>query len=203
MELIEACLFDWGGVLIEEPSQALYKYCAGALDVPLEQYIKAHKKYDDDFVKGQSTEQQFWSNVCSDLKREPPKVHSLWYAAFEAVYQPREPVFNLTVELNMNGYKTAILSNTEPPSVHFFYKQGIDKFFDAAIFSCVEHTKKPQRQIYDIAAGRLGVQASQCVFIDDKIEFTKAAEAAGMKAIFFRSLEQIKFELENLGVRTE
>lgn len=203
MELIEAVIFDWGGVLIEEPSQALYRYCADALDVPLEQYINTHKKYDDDFITGQFSEQQFWSKVCSELNKGPPKMKSLWFAAFEAAYKPRENVFALTVELDTNGYKTAILSNTEPPSVQFFYKQGIDKYFDAAIFSCIEHTKKPERKIYDIAAGRLGVQASQCVYIDDKIEFVKAAQAAGMKGILFKCFEQIKFELENLGVKTE
>ena len=203
MKLIEAVIFDWGGVLIEEPSGDLYRYCAKALDVPIEQYITAHKTYDDDFATGKINEKEFWEKVCAELKKEMPQIKSLWYAAFEAAYKPREDVFTLAVELDANGYQTAVLSNTEPPSVQFFYKKGIDKFFDAAIFSCVEHTKKPERKIYDIAAGRLGLRASQCVYIDDKIEFTKAAEAVGMKAILFKSFRQIKSELENLGVRTE
>jgi putative hydrolase of the HAD superfamily len=203
MDLIEAVIFDWGGVLIEDPSAELYQYCANALDVPLEQYIQAHKKHDDDFATGQFTEEQFWAKVCGELNKEPPKkIKSLWYAALETAYKPREAMFNLIVELDSNGYKTAILSNTEPPCVQFFYKQGIDKYFDAAVFSCIEHTKKPQRKIYDIATGRLGVQASQCVFIDDKIEFVKAAEAVGMKGILYKSFEQIKYELEKLGVKT-
>jgi len=202
METIQAVIFDWGGVLIEDPAPALYEYCAAALDVPTAEYIKAHLAFESDFIKGQISEEQFWDRVCAYLGKEKPKAASLWSLAFEKAYRPRQEMINLAVELDENGYKIAVLSNTEPPCVPFFYKQGLDRLFETAIFSCVEKVRKPERKIYDLTAARLGVQPFECVFIDDKIEHVEGAKNSGMKAILFKSAEQIKNELERLGVRT-
>lgn len=203
METIEAVIFDWGGVLIEDPAAALYSYCAEALGAGLQEFINIYQKFESDFITGNVTEEQFWSAVCGDLKKQKPAVKSLWYAAFEAAYRPRNEMFVLADELDENGYRTAVLSNTEPPAVKFFYNKGLDKLFETAIFSCVEHTRKPERKIYDLAAGRLGLKAFQCVFIDDKIEYVKAAEAAGMSGIWYRSFPQVESELKTLGVDTD
>jgi putative hydrolase of the HAD superfamily len=202
METIEAVIFDWGGVLIEDPAPAIYSYCAEALDVPIDEYLKAHLTFEADFIKGLINEEQFWERLCHNLSREKPKVVSLWSLAFEKAYRPRQEMFNLAVELDENGYKIAILSNTEMPAVRFFYKQGLDRLFDTVIFSCVEKLRKPERKIYDLTATRLGVKSFQCVFIDDKIEYIEAAKQAGMKGILFKGIELTKSELESLGVRT-
>jgi putative hydrolase of the HAD superfamily len=202
METIQAVIFDWGGVLIEDPSPALYRYCADALDAPIDEYVKAHLASEDDFLKDKINEEQFWQQVCRRLSRQTPKAASLWSLAFEKAYRPREEMFNLAVELDENGYKIALLSNAEMPAVRFYYKEGLDSLFETAVFSCVEKLRKPEIKIYDICATRLGVKSFQCVLIDDKTENVEGAKKAGMKAILFKTVEQAKNELENLGVRT-
>jgi len=169
----------------------------------VEEYIRAHLKFEDDFVTGRISEEQFFSKVCTELKKDKPAVESLWSIAFEKAYRPREDMFALADELQENGYATAVLSNTEQPSVRYFYQKGYDQIFDTAVFSCLEGMKKPDKRIYDLTVGRLGLAAGECVFIDDKPEFVAGAIAAGLQGIVFKNIRALIKELSLLGVNTD
>ncbi|MHC4726767.1 MAG: hypothetical protein ACYS17_06005, partial [Planctomycetota bacterium] len=67
MEAIESVIFDWGGVLIEDPAPGLVKYCSEALAVSKEDYIKAYNKFGGDFQKGVISEEEFWERMCGEL----------------------------------------------------------------------------------------------------------------------------------------
>ena len=201
METIRVVIFDWGGVLIEDPAGALLRYCADVLGVGVEDYTRAYRLFEVEFVTGKITEDRFWSKVCGELGVSKPKVSSLWGQAFAAAYKPKEEVFALAGKLHKNGYKTAVLSNTERPSVDFFFRQGYD-MFDATVFSCLEGVKKPEREIYGLVVSRLGVKSEECIFIDDRIECVEGAKAAGLKAVLFENTEQVRSELSKLGVKT-
>jgi putative hydrolase of the HAD superfamily len=199
MERIEAILFDWGGVLIDNPAPGLMAYCAEALRVSVADYQQAHNRHGEPFQKGLIPEATFWQQVCADLHRLLPEVPSLWGQAFRAVYSPRPDVFDWAGQLRQHGYKIALLSNTEQAAMEFFQELRYD-VFDAAVFSCAEGTIKPERELYEVAARRLGVLPSQCAFIDDKQLFVDGAIQAGMKAVLYENLDQVKQALKSLGV---
>jgi FMN phosphatase YigB (HAD superfamily) len=67
MERIQAIIFDWGGVLIEDPAPGVVRYCAKALGISEEDYRRAGNLYMNDFQTGLVTEQQFWLNMTSYL----------------------------------------------------------------------------------------------------------------------------------------
>lgn len=199
MERIEAILLDWGGVLIDNPAPGLMAHCAEALRVSVADYQQAHHRHGEPFQKGLIREATFWQRVCADLHRPLPEVPSLWGRAFRAVYSPRPAVFAWAGQLRTQGYKTALLSNTEQPAMEFFRELRYD-VFDAAVFSCAEGTIKPEREIYEVAARRLGVLPARCAFIDDKQLFVDGAIQAGMKAVLYENLDQARQALKSLGV---
>lgn len=199
MGIIESVIFDWGGVLIDDPVPGLMKYCSEALAVSKENYMKAHSKFAEDFEKGLIEEDIFWERMCSELGVSRPKAPSLWADAFEAAYMPREDMFSLAGGLGTKGYKTAFLSNTEKPAMQFFHRFGYD-MFDVLVFSCAEGTRKPERRIYELTVQRLGSEAEQSVFIDDKPEYINGAKQAGLNTILFENISQVKNELIRLGV---
>jgi HAD superfamily hydrolase (TIGR01509 family) len=57
---------------------------------------------------------------------------------------------------------------------------------------------KPDPEIYIMTAEKLGVEPSECIFTDDSPRYCEAAEAVGMKAVHYRTLDQFKRELEQL-----
>jgi putative hydrolase of the HAD superfamily len=198
-EVIESVIFDWGGVLIEDPAPGILKYCSEALGVSKEDYIKVYDRFGGDLQKGLVSEEEFWGKMCGGLGVSKPKVPSLWADAFKAGYVPREEMFSLVAWLGKKGYKTAFLSNTEEPAMQYFHQLGYD-MFDVLVFSCAEGTSKPERRIYELTVQRLGVEAGQSVFIDDKPEYIKGAQKAGLNTILFESISQVKSELARFGV---
>ena len=196
---IEAILFDWGGVLIEDPAPGLVDYCAEALGVPVPQYVQAHNKHAGPFQRGLVAEEVFWQRVCGELGRPLPEQASLWGDAFRAVYAPREEVFALSRRLRERGYRTSLLSNTEVPAMEFFLELGYD-VFDALTFSCAEGVAKPQREIYEVAARKLGTTPARCVLIDDRLDFIEGARNAGMQGIVYEDTGQVRRDLGALGV---
>jgi len=201
-ENIKAVIFDWGGVLIDDPAYPLVQYFAKALNVAEADYQKAYYKFQEDFHKGILTEDKFWAKVCEQLNVPRPKVHSLWGQGFKAVYSPKRKVFSLAKSLRKKGYKIGFLSNTEEPSMCFFYQQGYD-IFDALVFSCEEEVMKPQKVIYKRVVDMLGVKPKEAVFIDNNPEFVDGAKQAGLNAILFKDIDQIKKELADLSVKVD
>lgn len=199
MEQIESVIFDWGGVLIDDPRPGILRYCAEAFGVPLEDYTPVHDSFLDEFHKGKISEETFWLQITGKLGKSMPPTRSQWYEAFRSAYVPKQEMFHLASSLHDKGYKTAILSNTELPAVRFFHEQGYN-MFDLLVFSCVERVMKPERRIYEITLERLGLKAEQAVFIDDRQDFIAGAKQAGLNAILFEGIDQLKRELTELAV---
>ena len=199
MEKIESIIFDWGGVLIDDPRPGILQYCSEAFGVPLEDYTPVHDLFLDEFHKGMINEETFWQEIARKLGRPTPKVPSLWYEAFRSAYVPKQEMFRLASSLHDKDYKTALLSNTELPAVRFFHERGYN-MFDVLVFSCVEGVMKPERRIYEITLERLGSKARQAVFIDDRQDYIAGAKQAGLNAIFFEGINQLKRELTELAV---
>lgn len=198
--MIESVIFDWGGVLIEDPRPALLRYCANAFDVPLEHYAPVHDSFLDEFQKGRINEVEFWRRISQKLGRPAPPVPSLWPGAFRWAYVPRREVFRLVSALHASGYKTALLSNTELPAAQLFRALGYD-MFDALVFSCEQGVAKPEPRIYEITLEKLGSTAPRSVFVDDKPDYIEGAKAVGINTILFTDIEQLKRDLIALGVK--
>ncbi len=199
MERIDSVIFDWGGVLIDDPAPGLMRYCAQALSVTKEDYIRTHDKFAADFQKGLISEDTFWERICAELDVPKPKAPSLWADAFKTAYVPREDMFSLAERLGKNGYKTALLSNTEAPAMQFFYQLQYD-MFDVLVFSCAEGTRKPESKIYELTIQRLGSRPEQSVLIDDKPGYINGAKQAGLNTILFENINQLKNALAKLGI---
>jgi len=200
METIESVIFDWGGVLIDDPRPGLLRYCADAFGVSQELYTPVHDSFLDEFGKGLISEEEFWQGISRKLGKPAPQVSSLWSAAFRSACKPRAEMFGLASSLHKRGYKTALLSNTELPAVEFFHEFGYD-MFDALVFSCEQGVAKPEPRIYEITLEKLGSKAARSVFIDDRQDCIQGAKAVGLHTILFTGIGQLKRDLIRLGVK--
>jgi len=59
---------------------------------------------------------------------------------------------------------------------------------------------KPDEKIYRDALFKLGMDAAECVYIDDLEENVTAAGRLGMHAIHYQNPRQLLKALENLGI---
>ena len=98
-----------------------------------------------------------------------------------------------------SAYKTAMLSNIGVGSIEKrFNATELQQHFDVVVLSGEVGYAKPEPEIYEIAAERLGVRLDECIFTDDREEFCEAARAVGMQAIVYKDFRQFRTDLEQL-----
>lgn len=100
-------------------------------------------------------------------------------------------------------YRLAVLSNTDP--LHVGHMESSYEFlflnhFPVRIYSCRVGASKPSPLIYKAALRACKVRSEEAIYIDDVPAYAEAAERLGMKGIVFRSPDQLKGELLELGV---
>ena len=93
-------------------------------------------------------------------------------------------VRDLLVALHAAGFKQAIGSSAPLVNVELILRiTHSATFFDA--ISSAEDTQrgKPDPQVFQVAAQKLGVPPAQCVVVEDAVAGVQAAKAGGMKCV--------------------
>jgi epoxide hydrolase-like predicted phosphatase len=97
------------------------------------------------------------------------------------------------------NYKTALLSNaTADLRKQIAEKWHFEDAFDLMVISGEVGLTKPEQGIFELALVKLGVEASQAVFVDDMSRNVEGARRAGLHAIQFRNPQQLKQDLDQL-----
>jgi putative hydrolase of the HAD superfamily len=102
-------------------------------------------------------------------------------------FSPKRELYEGVLELLgdlQKKYKLGMVSNAFPSRrIHELRKNGITKFIpEENIFLSAEiGVWKPNPGIFTIALERLGINGEETVFIDDRLQYLKAAEKAGIK----------------------
>jgi epoxide hydrolase-like predicted phosphatase len=112
---------------------------------------------------------------------------------------PDERMIDAVRTAHINGIRTALVSNTwgirDTPSWY-------DDVFDAVLLSGQEGLRKPDPEIFRLAARRVGAQPNACVFVDDIAPNVEGARAVGMAGVVHRHADITVPKLEELlGIR--
>jgi epoxide hydrolase-like predicted phosphatase len=192
--VVKAVIFDWGGVLIENPAKDLIGFCAEKLGTDQEALAGIFAEYETEYQSGLISESKLWEKVSQQLGTHIPH-YSLWKTAVKAVFKDKLDVLDTVKWLRGKGFKTGFLSNTEKAAQEYFEEKGYSDYFDAVVFSCSEGIVKPDPKIYWQVLQKLDIRPSEAVFIDDNPYFVKGAVEIGINGIIFKSFEQMNLEL--------
>jgi putative hydrolase of the HAD superfamily len=127
------------------------------------------------------------AETCESLVRAIDRAHAernIWCGA-----DPEAP--RVLGELAHAGLRLAVISNTEDGRARDALEAaGLASYFDLVVDSHLVGCKKPDPAIFRLALERLGVEASEAVFVGDSYALDAlAARAAGMRAILLDPLE--------------
>ena len=81
-----------------------------------------------------------------------------------------------------------------------FDKFNLRKYFKIFVSSCYVGLRKPHPEIFKMALDVVQVSADSVVFVDDRSGNVDAANSVGIHGIRYQGSEQLKAELEKLGV---
>ncbi|MEV4498802.1 HAD family hydrolase [Micromonospora arborensis] len=90
--------------------------------------------------------------------------------------------------LRGDGHPLALISNATSDTAEPWPQSPLARRFDVAIFSCDVGLAKPDPAIYHLAAERLGVEPTECVFVGDGAD-GELAGAAAVGMTVFRTTE--------------
>jgi putative hydrolase of the HAD superfamily len=194
---IKAVIFDWGGVLIENPTEGILQYSREVLGIGAGCMLAAYRKLMPYFQEGKISEEEFWKGVRrrTGAKREMPE--SLWLAAFENSYVEKKDVFAVAAELYEIGYRTGILSNTEKPARPLMERESY-RIFDPIVLSWEAGSAKPQNRIFEVLIEALSLNPSEILLIDDVAANITVARQLGLQGLLFTDAETLKADLADL-----
>jgi putative hydrolase of the HAD superfamily len=206
---IRALISDFGGVLTS-PLIGAFASFQEDTGVDLEQLGTAMLSGADrlggahplfELECGRISEERFLEILSEELTPiigEQPKLHSFAEKYFDGL-DPNEEMIALMTELAGRGYRMAILTNNvrewEPI---WRAKLPVDEIFETVVDSAFVGMRKPDPEIYRLTLARLdGVDAAECLFIDDFEINCEAARALDIAAVHFRDNAQAIAEIRS------
>jgi len=95
-------------------------------------------------------------------------------------------------------YRLGIISNAASNMLGELFEPWQVKLFDDAVLSYETGTVKPEPDIYQLAAARLGVLPEECLFVDDIERYCTAATEQGMVSVWHQDTKETIAKMKEL-----
>lgn len=200
---IRAVVFDYGMVLSNAADPTAHARMVAASGLSCEQLDRCYWQNRHNYDLGMKGP-VFWSKVAGDAGTTftPDQISELIEADILMWTSLNEEMLGWVVSLQTAGFRTAILSNMVWELMEYMRQEfGWLAHFDHHTWSCELGIGKPDPAIYLHTCKELDVLPSEALFLDDKIENVASAEAVGLQAILFRSINQLSRDLVARGLQ--
>jgi putative hydrolase of the HAD superfamily len=195
---IQAVYFDLGGVIVRTEYQAPRQHLAERLGLDYEDLINL--VFDSETARqasiGQISEDEHWAVVIRKLHLPESETQTIRDEFFAGDITDLG-LLDFMRSLRKH-YKVGLISNAWSGLRPWIVSKKFEDVFDAMIISAEVGVAKPDARIYQIALEKLGVSASESVFVDDFQENVAGAHAFGMQTVHFIQAEQALKELKRL-----
>lgn len=199
--MIKDTVFDIGGVLADFRVMEFLanKGFDGAM---IKRILKASvmSPYWGKFERGELTEEETLQGFASadpEIEAELRKA----FSSVEGMLTSRDFAIPLVQGLKEAGYGVYYLSN--------YSRKAYDEcgsslafmpYMDGGLVSFRVGKTKPDPEMYRMFLSEYGLEAGECVFIDDTEENVEVAKTLGFEGIVFRTPEELVKDLKEMGV---
>lgn len=174
-------VFDYGRVLCA-PTTAI-PGLAGRLGVPRQDFELAYWAHRNAYDRG-ATDLDYWQAIGDTVGVDVDRETAAELTALDIEGWSRlEPAsLALLEDLADAGAALALLSNAPVSFARFAERQPWARHFRELVFSGDVGMAKPEAEIFELLVARLGAEAGDCLFFDDKEANVAGARAAGLRA---------------------
>jgi putative hydrolase of the HAD superfamily len=172
-----AVVFDMYGTLTPSWPKAFWdqqkRLCAAPLGVPEDAWIEALDATWHERVSGlYGSVAETFLTVAARLGHSPSEAQlaasvAARYASYRDFQELRPDALETLRTLRAAGLKTALVSDCTAELPEVWDELELAGFFDVAVFSSRERTRKPDPELFRAAAERLGVAPEQCLYVGD------------------------------------
>lgn len=201
---IKAVLFDMDGLMIDTES------------LSTEAFIKSAKVQGYNMTKEETLKvlgytkasiYQFWIDYFQGTKVDGKKLVDDHYEYIEKVLYTVGPekmpyVEELLKYLRENNYKIAVASSSDTADIkNNLEKTKLEKYIDEIASGAEVENGKPAPDVFLLAAERLGVDAKDCLILEDSKAGIKAGKASGAKVFMVPDMFTVDKECEDTADR--
>jgi epoxide hydrolase-like predicted phosphatase len=195
---MKGLLLDWGGVLTTNVFDSFRDFCvAEGLAPDAVKRLFREEPRARELVRGLETsslsEDEFGERFGELLELDDRT--GLIERMFGGV-RPDDRMMAAVRSARAAGLRTGLISNSMGGAS--YDRSLFPQLFDGVVISGEVGLHKPQPEIFLMGAERAGLEAEQCVFVDDLRENCEGAEAVGMTAVLHRGADTTVPELERL-----
>jgi putative hydrolase of the HAD superfamily len=201
LPLISAIFWDVGGVLLtnawdrEQRQRALEHF---KLDET--EFDDRHEMVISSFERGKISLDEYLQRTLFYRKR--PFTPAEFQEYMFSLSQPFPDVLELARGLAKSAKHLMCSINNESRELNEYRirKFGLGEIFMLFLSSCYVGLRKPEEGIYRLALNLTQEMAEQCCFVDDRPLNLEAAGQLGMHTIRMENAEQLRRELQKLGI---
>jgi putative hydrolase of the HAD superfamily len=198
---ITALFWDVGGVLLtnawdrEQRQKALEKF-----QLDEEEFDDRHEMVVSSFERGKIGLEEYLDRTI--FYRSRAFTREAFKDFLFSLSQPDESVLELARSLSESGKYLMGTINNESRDLNLYRieKFGLRQIFEFFVSSCFVGLRKPEDGIYRLALELTQRQPEQCCFIDDRPLNMESAQRLGIRTIQMENAQQLRKELQNLGV---
>ena len=179
--MIKTIIFDFGDVFINLDKPATFRELKKLnIEAVPENILQINKKYEMGLV---STESFIASYIDNFSSLTPKRMTAAWNSILMDFPKYRfQFIKKLSEEKN---YQLVLLSNTNEIHIDWIKEKvpffaEFKSYFDAFYLSHEINLRKPNLDIFGFVLNKHQLKAEECLFIDDTLENTKAAEKLGI-----------------------
>ncbi len=205
MSQIDAIVFDIGNVFVEWSPHFLYEQLipdSEELAYFLENIVTLewHTEHDRgrpfrEGVKILSEKHPAYADLIAAFDTR-------WADTIKGTIDGTIDIVNRLAEKDMPLYALTNFSQEKWPTFAHEYK--FTDHFNGVVVSGEEKLVKPDLKIFDVTIKRFGLKPSQTLFVDDRLDNIRAAEAAGLIGHLFEGPEKgpsiLETHLKELGI---
>jgi putative hydrolase of the HAD superfamily len=194
--MIKVVCFDLDGVVLKKRNSFFSDKLSEKLGIGLDKILPFFKNEYKQIVIGKA-----------DLKESLEKYFSLWGWTgtvdelvgfwFTSENNIDEEVLEIVKKIKEKSFKTYLASDHSKERAENLLKVvGLEKYFDGDFFSGNVGYTKEEKEFFEKMVENLGVNSEEVLFIDDDMKNVEVAKSAGLNAIYFENVEQLKNSLQ-------
>jgi|SRR5579864_6250905 len=201
MPAIRTIFWDVGGVLLSNAWDRAQRVTAMEhFHLDEDEFHDRHEMVISSFERGIISLDEYLDRTV--FYRARPFTREAFKEFMFSLSQPFPEVLGFARSLADSGkyFMGTINNESRDLNLYRIENYGLRAIFRLFVSSCFVGFRKPERDIYRLALEITQKHPEECCFIDDRALNLECAAKLGMNTIEMQSLDQLRKELENLGV---